>query len=113
MIHFDDLGIYRLLYYENMKPELIRFYKETLEPLVEYDRAKDTELVKTLQAYFDNNGNLKRISKQLFTHYNTILYRVQRIEEICNINLQNAQERLNLEIALKIMYILEPDQRLI
>lgn len=113
VIHFDDLGIYRLLYYENMKPELIRFYKETLEPLVEYDRAKDTELVKTLQAYFDNNGNLKRISKRLFTHYNTILYRVQRIEEICNINLQNAQERLNLEIALKIMYILEPDQRLI
>lgn len=107
IIHFDDLGIYRLLYYENLQPELIRFYNETLRPLVEYDRKKDTELVKTLEAYFENNGNLKKISKQLFTHYNTILYRIQRIEEICNLKLQNSQERLNLEIALKIMCIID------
>ncbi len=107
IIHFDDLGIYRLLYYENLQPELIRFYNETLRPLVEYDKKKDTELVKTLEAYFENNGNLKKISKQLYTHYNTILYRIQRIEEICNLNLQNSQERLNLEIALKIMCIID------
>ncbi|MCR1899287.1 PucR family transcriptional regulator ligand-binding domain-containing protein [Irregularibacter muris] len=107
VVHFDDLGIYRLLYYENLKPELRRFYTETLMPLVEYDKAKDTELVKTLQSYFENNGNLKKISKQLFTHYNTILYRIQRIEEICHVNLQDAHQRLNLEIALKIMYIID------
>lgn len=106
IIHFDDLGIYRLLYYENLKPELIRFYSETLKPLVEYDRKKDTELVKTLESYFENGGNLKSISKELFTHYNTILYRIQRIEEICDLNLQNPQDRLNLEIALKIMGII-------
>jgi purine catabolism regulator len=63
--------------------------------------------VKTLQSYFENNGNLKKISKQLFTHYNTILYRIQRIEEICHVNLQDAHQRLNLEIALKIMYIID------
>ncbi|NNB47678.1 PucR family transcriptional regulator, partial [Pseudomonas chlororaphis] len=107
VVHFADLGIYRLLYYENLKPELRRFYTETLMPLVEYDKAKDTELVKTLQSYFENNGNLKKISKQLFTHYNTILYRIQRIEEICHVNLQDAHQRLNLEIALKIMYIID------
>lgn len=107
VIHFDDLGIYRLLYYDNLKPELKSFYEEILSPLVNYDKTKDTELVKTLQAYFENNGNLKKISKQLFTHYNTILYRIQRIEEICHINLQDAHDRLNLEIALKIMYIID------
>ena len=107
IIHFDDLGIYRLLYYENLKPELIRFYNETIKPLVDYDKKKDTELVKTLESYFDNGGNLKRISQELFTHYNTILYRIQRIEEITDLSLQNPQDRLNLEIALKIMGIID------
>ena len=39
--------------------------------------------------------------------YNTILYRIQRIEEITDLSLQNPQDRLNLEIALKIMGIID------
>lgn len=100
--HYDDLGIYRILSFEELKPELNQFYKEILEPLVIYDKEKDSELVKTLQMYFECGGNLKRISEEMFTHYNTIIYRMQRIKDITGINIDNANDRLNIQIALKI-----------
>lgn len=100
--HYDDLGIYRILSFEELKPELNQFYKEVLEPLVRYDNEKDSELVKTLQMYFECGGNLKRISEEMFTHYNTIIYRMQRIKDITDINMDNASDRLNIQIALKI-----------
>ena len=92
---------------ENLREEIEKFYKMNLEPLVEYDAKKSTELVKTLEAYFEHNGNLKKMSDALFTHYNTILYRLTRIKEITGINFENAKDRLNLEIALKIKMLLD------
>ncbi len=67
---------------------------------------KSTELVKTLKAYFEYNGNLTRMSEKLYTHYNTILYRINRINEITGMNLDDPNDRLNLEIALKISELL-------
>lgn len=106
VIYFENLGIYKILCQENLREEIEKFYKVNLENLVEYDSKKSTELVKTLEAYFQHNGNLKKMSDSLFTHYNTILYRLSRIKEITGMNLENAKDRLNLEIALKIKLLL-------
>lgn len=107
VVSFENLGIYKILCQDKLEPELEKFYNTTLKPLVEYDNKKSTELVRTLEAYFSNNGNLKRMSDVLFTHYNTILYRVQRINEITGMSLENPDDRLNLEIALKIKDLLK------
>lgn len=106
IITFNGLGIFKILCQDFLNEELEDFYNETLKPLVDYDRKKSTELVKTLEAYFKHNGNLKRMSETLFTHYNTVLYRVNRIKEITNMDLDNSNDRLNLEIALKIKELL-------
>lgn len=106
IIDFENLGIFKILCQDNIGDELVKFYNSTLKPLVDYDEKKSTELVKTLESYFANNGNLKRMSDALFTHYNTILYRIQRINEITNMSLENPNDRLNLEIALKIKQLL-------
>ena len=99
IIIYDELGIYKILSQESLKDELKDFYETILSKLVEYDRKKSTDLIKTLEAYFEYNGNLTRMSENLYTHYNTILY---RINEITGMSLENAEDRLNLEIALKI-----------
>lgn len=85
-----------------MEDELNQFYKDTLEPLVKYDKEKGSELVKTLQMFFQCGGNLKKVSEEMFTHYNTIVYRMQRIKDITGMNLENPNERLNLQVAFKI-----------
>ena len=107
VITFDELGIFKILCQDFLVEELEDFYNTTLKPLSDYDGKKSTELVKTLEAYFEYNGNLTRMSEQLFTHYNTILYRINRINEITGMDLNNPNDRLNLEVALKIKEIIE------
>lgn len=107
IITYDELGIFKILSQDLLTEELEDFYNTTLKPLVDYDKKKSTELVKTLKSYFKNNGNLTRISEELFTHYNTILYRINRITEITGMDLDDPNHRLNLEIATKIKELLE------
>lgn len=106
VLNYDDLGIYKILSQDLLSEELEDFYNKTLKVLVDYDKKKSTELVRTLKAYFKYNGNLSKMSQYLYTHYNTILYRINRIEEITGMKLDNPNDRLNLEIALKIKEIL-------
>ena len=102
VVYFEEMGIYKILSQTSLKSELEIFYKDTLEPLVAYDLRKDTELVKTLEVYFECNGNLKKMSESLFTHYNTILYRLGRIQEIVNMDIEKEEDRFAIQTALKV-----------
>lgn len=108
-IHYDALGIYKLLSYEELEPELKAFFREVLEPLARYDREKDTNLLETLKLYFECGSNLKKVSEEMYTHYNTIIYRMQRIREISGLDLEDPPTRLNVQIALKIMDLIKSD----
>jgi purine catabolism regulator len=101
VIHFDDLGLFRLFINSN-QIETRQFISELISPLIDYDEKNNTELIKTLQSYFQCNGNMSKVAKQLFTHYNTISYRIDRIQQITKLNLENEEDRLYLHLALKL-----------
>ncbi|OIQ09101.1 purine catabolism regulatory protein [Moorella thermoacetica] len=103
LIAFNDLGIYRFIYARDRDQEVQNYLQETLGKLLEYDREKNTELIRTLQVFFQHHGNLKKVSEALFTHYNTILYRLERIKEISGFDLDSPEDRFNLEVALKLL----------
>jgi len=102
IVYFEEMGVYKILSQPAIQSELEIFYKETIDRLVIYDTRKDTELVKTIEAYYACNGNLKRMSEVLFTHYNTILYRLNRIQDIIEMNLDDEEARYAIQTALKI-----------
>jgi PucR family transcriptional regulator, purine catabolism regulatory protein len=102
VVFFDNLGFYKILSEKN-RDELERFVDELLQPLFDYDRNKKGDLIKTLETYFETNRNLKLTSTRLFTHYNTVLYRIKKIEELINLSLDNPEDTLNLEIAVNIL----------
>jgi purine catabolism regulator len=108
-LHFDDLGIYRILSNESIQPELVQFFMEVLGPIVNYDRDKDAELLNTLKMYYACGCNLKKVSEEMYTHYNTVIYRMQRIKEIGNIDFSNPDVSLNVHIAIKIMDVIKLD----
>lgn len=99
---YDELGIYKL-FYDLKNTDVDLFLQETIYKLLRYDRQHNTDLIRTLEAYFEENGNLSNIAKKLYIHYNTALYRLQRIEKITGFSLSNAHDRLNLEVALRIL----------
>lgn len=106
IVTYDELGIFKILSQDYLNEELEDFYNTTLKPLVDYDNKKSTELIRTLEIYFKNTGNVTKISKEMFTHYNTVLYRIGRINQITGMDLEDPHNRLNLEIALKIKELL-------
>jgi len=105
--HYDDLGLYRILAFDGIQGELMEFCSDTIKPLIEYDKVNNSELVKTLKIYFQCDGNMKKIAEKMYMHYNTIIYRVQQIKDITGLDLENGDSRLNLEVALKAMDLIE------
>lgn len=99
---FDELGIFRILSSEEIRSDIKQIYLDLLSSLLKYDNEKGTEFIETLSSYFKHSGNLKKVSEEMFTHYNTIIYRIQRIKEITGVDFDDYDEILNLQIALKI-----------
>lgn len=60
-----------------------------LDKLREYDYEKGTELYDTLKVFTRNKFNQKLTTDELFIHRNTLNYRRQRIEELCNLDFEN------------------------
>jgi PucR family transcriptional regulator, purine catabolism regulatory protein len=107
VLDFGDLGVYRLLVLLRESPELWEFYRANLAALADYDHKQGAELLKTLEAFFANLGNLARTADALHVHRNTLLYRIERVEAIGGLKLENAEDRLALWLALKAHRVLQ------
>jgi len=108
LLAFEDTGAYRLLLpaISEDPRELERFYAETVAPLSAYDEQYETELVATVEAYLDNDGNVAATAKQLFTHRHTIRYRLERVKELCGHDVSATEGREKLGLGLKAMRVL-------
>jgi DNA-binding PucR family transcriptional regulator len=108
LLAFEDTGSYRLLLpaMSEDRRELERFYAETIAPLAAYDEQYETELVTTVEAYLDNDGNVAATAKQLFTHRHTIRYRLERVKELCGHDVSATEGREKLGLGLKTMRVL-------
>jgi purine catabolism regulator len=99
-LYFPDLSVYRLLFQIEHNPELIAFQEEILGPLLSYEGGR--ELIHTLEAYFEHNGNLSQTAEDLFIHRNTLIYRMERIAGITDLDLDKPETRLAVQLALHI-----------
>lgn len=98
---WQGLGLYRLL--SHIEPdELAAFVQEHLGPLLAYDEENGTELLTTLEAYFAEEGNHVRVAERLFLHRNTVRYRLQKVEKLLGVNLDDPETRLLLGVCLRI-----------
>ncbi|HEV2980091.1 MAG TPA: helix-turn-helix domain-containing protein [Solirubrobacteraceae bacterium] len=105
---FEQTGAYRLLLSamsENPQ-ELQRFYNETVEPLVAYDNQYETDLVGTLEAFLEADGNVAGTAQRLFTHRHTIYYRLERVRELSGLDVSSSDGREKLSLGLKAMRVL-------
>jgi sugar diacid utilization regulator len=108
LLAFEQTGAYRLLLSAMSEDpaELQRFYAETVEPLVAYDEQYETELVRTVEAFLDNDGNVAGTAQKLFTHRHTIRYRLERVRELSGLDVGSTDGREKLSLGLKAMRVL-------
>ncbi|MDI9637276.1 helix-turn-helix domain-containing protein [Geitlerinema splendidum] len=105
---YGDLKLFQLLLAlkDRNLDHLRRFYQETLGPLVEHDERKQGDLIRTLNGFFEANGNLAKAATDLDVHRNTLVYRLERIAELTGLNLDDPDNRLILNLALKVQRVL-------
>lgn len=105
---YGDLKLYQLLLAlkERNLEKLDQFYLDALGPLVEHDNRKHSDLVRTLNGFFEANGNLAKAAQQLDVHRNTLVYRLDRIADLTELDLDDADNRLILHLALKTQRVL-------
>ncbi len=99
--HYEDLGLFRIVSLTESSASLQRFCQDAIGPLISYDAEHGTELVKTLRVFLEQSQNLAQTAKALHIHYNTLRYRLDRVQEILGDVLDTQQQRLAIEVALQ------------
>ena len=108
VLAFEETGAYRLLLsaMSENPVELQRFYAETVEPLVAYDEQYETDLVATVEAFLEADGNVAGTAQRLFTHRHTVRYRLERVRELSGLDVGSSDGREKLSLGLKAMRVL-------
>jgi purine catabolism regulator len=100
--HFNTLGAYRYLHAFAHTDTLPDQYQEQIATIAAYDQRKRTNLLDTLEVYLECGGNIAKTSTQLDVHRNTLLQRLDRIQKLSILNLEQLQVRFPLLVALKV-----------
>jgi sugar diacid utilization regulator len=103
VLFYDRLGVFSIMF--DIDPQKLNdFINQVLGNLIEYDKKKNGDLVETLRFYIKNHYNLQQAAKAGFLSPSTLKYRLKKIQEVGNLDLNNADDRLLVELALKIIW---------
>ena len=103
-VFYKDIGVYKLLLDLNAIAEdkLKKFSNEIINPIKEYDQEHNAKLLQTILCFVENDGDLNKTAKDLYTHVNTVRYRINKVKEILNMEHLNLEFFYQIIIALKI-----------
>lgn len=75
---------------------------KVLRLLIDKDRESDSDYIKTVRFFLEENGNVTRAAKRLFVHRHTLINRMDAIKDITGFNFDDYYERLDLSLALML-----------
>lgn len=104
---FSDMGIFKLLCQLSDEKEMMEYVPESLQKLYHYKKQQRQDLILTLKTYLEHNQNLTKTAQDLYIHYKTAAYRIERISQITGIDFDNPNEVLSVRIGLVVCKMIE------
>jgi purine catabolism regulator len=80
--------------------------------ILEYDREHGTDLVTSLETYFEEKRSWQSASQRLGIHRQTLIYRMKRVEELTGRQLDDLDDLTELHLALRTRRLLARDTAL-
>ena len=98
---YRDLGAFQLLL-SLQDDEALRLYCDSvLGPLEDGGGEYGDELIRSLEAFIEQNGQWEKAARELFCHRHTLRYRIRRVEELTGRDLKSARDRIEFWLALR------------
>lgn len=105
--YYTDMMIYDLLGNAISFDNLLSLYSNTVAELDVFDRENNTEFLQTLEVFLEHNCNTSKAAQELHLHRNTMMYRMERIEDILQVDLKMPEVVLNLRLGIRAKKILK------
>lgn len=106
-INHSELGIEKWLNKLKSDKDLLSYVNDVLNPITDYERDNNIELMNIVKAFVKYEGNYKSISKELYLHENTVRYRMDKIKDILNVGSNKVTLYTKLNIVVKLSKILD------
>ena len=100
VVAYNRLGIGRLIYQLPM-PLCKMFIKEIFDG--KSPDEFDEETLTTINKFFENNLNVSETSRQLYIHRNTLVYRLDKLQKVTNLDLRVFEDAITFKIALMVV----------
>jgi purine catabolism regulator len=98
---YKDLGSFQLLLSLQDDEALRLFCDSILGPIEASEGHYGGELMRSLEAYIEENGQWERAARRLYCHRHTLRYRIRRVEDLTGRNLGSARDRIEFWLALR------------
>jgi purine catabolism regulator len=98
---YRDLGSFALLLSLQDSDALRLFCESLLGPIEADEGHYGGELVRSLEAFIECNGQWEAAARRLFCHRHTLRYRMRKVEELTGRDLANARDRIEFWLALR------------
>ena len=96
-----DLGAFTLLLSIQDDEALKLYCDSVLGPIEEGDEEYGGELLRSLEAFIEQNGQWERAAREVYCHRHTLRYRMRKVEELTGRDLSRAHDRIEFWLALR------------
>ncbi len=78
----------------------LRPFRELIGRVEAHDSGHNSDLIRTLRAFFAANANASEAADRLYLHRNSLPYRLARVQELTGLDLKDPRARLALQLGL-------------
>jgi len=96
-----DLGAFTLLLSVQDDDALRLYCDSVLDPIAAGDEEYGGELLRSLEAFIEHNGQWERAAREVYCHRHTLRYRMRKVEELTGRDLGRAHDRIEFWLALR------------
>ena len=99
IVNYEELGIGRLIY--QLPTTLCKMFVDEVLGEITVDQF-DEETLTTVNKFFENNLNVSETSRQLYIHRNTLVYRLDKLQKMTNLDLRNFDDAIIFKVILMV-----------